>query len=385
MTRTAFPYSEQVLQWVWNEQLFDTDNLFTECGKQIQILKQGVLNNSDGPDFKDGKIIIGGLEWNGSIELHLVSSGWKQHGHHLDKNYNNVILHVVTENEPSSVLTKSDCTPFTLNLLPHLLPDLNVFLTNIEHSKHLPCSKNLKFISEKVFQEQIKKAHHEYLDKKVNDFLSFYSPDISQSLSWKHALIISIFDGFGISNNRLQMQELAKQLLSKEHQSLKDLQKLATRFAFGSESSIEWNLKGCRPNSHPKSRINTAVQFINFILETPFEEFLSPKAIDLWALWCEKINIHKAGHPKILFATVYLPALYFAGSLYHSHSLTESVKDQWNSYQAPIPPILLSKFKKLDVSSSIYKNKLGAIHQLEHYCTPKKCSECLVLKKVISS
>jgi hypothetical protein len=105
----------------------------------------------------------------------------------------------------------------------------------------------------------------------------------------------------------------------------------------------------------------------------------------LWASWCKEIGVHKAGHPKILFATVYLPALYFLGTLYQSKSLIDTVKDLWNTYQAPIPAVLLSKFNKLDIPSSIYRNKLGAVHQLKHYCASKKCSECLVLKNAISS
>lgn len=33
----------------------------------------------------------------GSIELHLKTSAWREHGHHLDPRYNDVILHVVVD------------------------------------------------------------------------------------------------------------------------------------------------------------------------------------------------------------------------------------------------------------------------------------------------
>lgn len=385
MPESSFPYPEQILQWIWNEQLFDTENLLTQCGKQIRILNQGTLNSSDGPDFKQSKILIDDLEWNGSVELHITSNGWRQHGHHTDENYNNVILHVVTESNPIPILTKSESSPFTLNLLPHLPSDLEIFLKNIKSSSHLPCVKNLNFISEEVFNAQIEKAHIEYLDKKVNDFIGFYSPEISQSLAWKHALVISIFDGFGISRNRLPMRQLARQLLSINYTSSNELSRKAKEIAFGLDSDFKWSLKGNRPYSHPSNRIETAIQFMDIVLRTPFEDFLSTDALHLWASWCKKIGIHKAGHPKILFATVYLPALYFLGNMYQSKSLIDTVKDQWNTYQAPIPTILLFKFNKLDIPSSTYRNKLGAVHQLKHYCASKKCSECLVLKNAISS
>lgn len=383
MPESPFPYSEQILQWIWNEQLFDTSCLTTECGKSVQIISQGTLNLSDGPDFNHSKILIGNTAWNGSVELHLQSNGWYQHCHHIDTNYNNVILHVVVENNPSPIETASTSRPYTLNLLPYLDSNLESFLTGLQQTKRLPCADNVAFISNEVFEQQIDKAHLEYFEKKVEDFLGFYSPNKSQEMAWKHALIISIFDGFGISNNRVSMQELADKLLETEYASVQELKIHADRFAFS--ENINWNFKGCRPNSHPAKRIETAVHFLDLVLKTPFEDFLNKDAPGLWTSWCKEIGIQRAGHPKILFATVFLPSLYFLGTLYQSHSLIEATKEIWITYKAPIPKVLFSKFHELEIPASSYQKKLGAIHQLKHYCKAKKCSECFILKNAISS
>ena len=384
MSDTSFPYSEHILQWVWNELLFDTSSLTTECGKSLQILNQGILNKSDGPDFKSSKLLIDGIEWHGSIELHLISSGWISHSHHTDKNYNNVVLHVVAENNPKPVQTSSGSTPFTLNILPHIHPGLVSFLSNLDQSRSLPCSGNLTFLSKEIFREQIERSHQEYLSKKIEDFLSFYSPSISQSLAWKNALILSIFDGLGISGNRHQMQKLASLLLTKKYETRVQLRSEATNIAF-ENPGIKWNHKGLRPHSHPAKRIDTALEFFRFVKLTPFEDFLTPESHKLWFKWAAQIGINNAGLPKILYATVFLPSLYFLGNLFHSEKLIESVKNEWNSFRAPIPKILLSEFTQLNIPPSIYQKKLGSVHQLREYCKPKKCSECLVLKKAISS
>jgi hypothetical protein len=384
MPEASFPYSEQILQWVWNELLFDNTCLRTECGKPIQIIHQGILNHSDGPDFKSSKLVIGNIEWNGSVELHLKSNGWKAHNHHSDHNYNNVILHVVAEENPSPVSTLSGSSPFTLNLLPYIHSDLGAFLSNLDHSKKLPCTGNLTFISEDVFHEQIARSHQEYLNKKVDDFISFYSSDTSQSTAWKNALIVSVFDGLGISRNREQMRTLAYNLLNSKYDSLHGLQSKADDIAFRS-SQINWNFKGTRPHSHPARRIKTAVHFLHLIKSTPFEDLLNADSYKLWNVWCSEIGVQNAGHPKILYATVFLPALYFLGKLYHSEKITAAVKEEWNSFKAPIPKILLSEFAQLKISPSFYQKKLGSIHQLREYCKPKNCSECLVLKKAFSS
>lgn len=385
MPKRSFPYSEQILQWVWNEQLLDTKNLYTQCGKPIKILHQGKLNHTDGPDFKHAKILVGDIEWNGSVELHLVSSGWNHHNHQFDENYDNVILHVVTENNPKAVTTKNGNLPYTLNLLPFISSELHHFLSNLNHSRDLPCASGLHFISEEAFLQQIEKAHQEYLEKKVEDVLAFYSPSIAQSTAWKQALIISIFDGFGISKNRTSMQRLAKSLLQFNYTDISEIQEHAHELAFGASSTLSWNFKGCRPNAHPAKRIKTAIQFMHVIHNTPIEKFLAKNALHFWQHWCKDFGIHNAGHPKILFGTVYLPALYLLGTLYHSQSIRQKVIQKWNSFQAPIPSTLLSKFETLGISSTKYRKKLGSVYQLNKYCRTKNCSECFVLKKAISS
>lgn len=384
MSKKSFPYSEHILQWVWNELLFDTTSLTTECGKSLRILNQGILNRSDGPDFKSSRLLIDGMEWHGSVELHLISSGWVSHNHHTDRNYNNVVLHVVAENSPRKVHTFSGSAPFTLNILPYIHSGLASFLSNFDRSRSLPCSGNLTFLSQEIFQEQIERSHQEYLSKKVDDFLCFFSPSISQSLAWKNALILSIFDGLGISGNRHQMRELASTLLTKKYESLAQLKSQATNIAF-ENPDIKWNYKGLRPNSHPSKRINTAIEFFHFVKSTPFEHFLTPESHKIWFKWCAQIGIQNAGLPKILYATVFLPSLYFLGKLFQSEKIIDSVKNEWNLFSAPIPKILLSEFTQLNISPSVYQKKLGSVHQLREYCKPKKCSECLVLKKAISS
>jgi hypothetical protein len=91
--------TERLLQFIWQFQYFNKGELQTTAGEELQIIFPGNYNTNQGPDFNDAKIKIGKTTWAGNIELHLLSSDWKKHKHQNDKNYNNVILHVVWEDD----------------------------------------------------------------------------------------------------------------------------------------------------------------------------------------------------------------------------------------------------------------------------------------------
>jgi hypothetical protein len=87
--------NEKLFQYIWQFRHFNSNELATVENEPLQVLHPGTLNTNQGPDFLDAKIKIGNTIWAGSVELHLRSSDWKTHKHSEDKNYKNVILHVV--------------------------------------------------------------------------------------------------------------------------------------------------------------------------------------------------------------------------------------------------------------------------------------------------
>lgn len=67
----------------------------TKSGKSIQIISPGIINVSAGPDLLDFAIMMNGKVIVGDAEFHRKSNEWVHHGHGNDKNYENVILHIV--------------------------------------------------------------------------------------------------------------------------------------------------------------------------------------------------------------------------------------------------------------------------------------------------
>src|SRR5689334_24498627 len=91
--------TEKFLHYLWKMKLLRMEDLQTSSGEKIRILKTGEHNHDAGPDFLNARIKIGETEWAGNVEIHMKSSEWNQHHHQHDSGYNNVILHVVFEND----------------------------------------------------------------------------------------------------------------------------------------------------------------------------------------------------------------------------------------------------------------------------------------------
>jgi hypothetical protein len=84
---------------LWAEQPLKGLAYRTSDNKEIRIVSTGLWNSSPGPDFTDARLYIGGQLYKGDVEMHLYSSDWYRHKHHLDNKYNNLVLHVTLWND----------------------------------------------------------------------------------------------------------------------------------------------------------------------------------------------------------------------------------------------------------------------------------------------
>ena len=86
---------EDLLYYVWKFGKLHLQNLQTSQKEAIQIINLGTHNFHAGPDFFNAQLRIGNQVWAGNVEMHVNASDWFVHHHEKDKNYDNVILHVV--------------------------------------------------------------------------------------------------------------------------------------------------------------------------------------------------------------------------------------------------------------------------------------------------
>lgn len=129
--------TERLLQYIWQFQCFNAKQLQTTEGELLQVIQPGMLNTNQGPDFTGARIKLNGTVWAGSIELHILSSGWKNHGHSTDSHYRNVILHVVWKED--AVLPLSFPTLVLHDKVPKVL--LHRYRQLMKTGSFIPCEK----------------------------------------------------------------------------------------------------------------------------------------------------------------------------------------------------------------------------------------------------
>ncbi|MGY8926429.1 MAG: DUF2851 family protein, partial [Flavobacteriales bacterium] len=92
--------TEDYLHFIWKNKRIPKFDFQLKEHQILTIIDVGEYNEHEsGPDFKFGAIQFEGIKFYGHIEMHVKSSDWYKHNHHLDRAYDNVILHVVYEND----------------------------------------------------------------------------------------------------------------------------------------------------------------------------------------------------------------------------------------------------------------------------------------------
>jgi hypothetical protein len=74
--------------------------LTTVDGRSVEVVHRGTWSHGLGPDFRDALLLFDGRELRpGSVEVHLRTAAWHEHGHHLDRRYDDVVLHAVLRHD----------------------------------------------------------------------------------------------------------------------------------------------------------------------------------------------------------------------------------------------------------------------------------------------
>jgi len=200
---------EDLLQYIWQFQYFNNSELYTSSGEAIRIISTGTHNTNQGTDFVNAKIKIGKTIWAGNVEVHINSSDWNMHHHSGDPNYDNVILHVVW-NDNAIVKDRVGNSLHTLELksrVPKLL--LERYKMLMESSQFIPCESQLQQVNELTMANWKQRLVAERLIKKSANILAILKETNSH---WEETFWWLVAANFGLKVNNDLFQQVAKML-----------------------------------------------------------------------------------------------------------------------------------------------------------------------------
>lgn len=200
---------ENFLHYLWRMKRFDLADLRTTQGESITIQNFGTHNHHAGPDFLNAKIQIGETLWAGNVEMHLDASEWLAHKHQDDAAYNNVILHVVMDEDQPIFRASGERIP-CLEIKKRVpLKLVNVYQKLLHNEHWIPCQHH--FFAVKELTKNL------WLDRLLVERLEQKTEVIEQTLdknngNWEETFYQFLAQNFGVKVNAEPFAAVANSL-----------------------------------------------------------------------------------------------------------------------------------------------------------------------------
>ena len=209
---------EDLVRCIWYGGHYDGKNLYTEDGVRLEVINPGGWNVEGGPDFHHCEILFadGGLK-KGDVEVHVYGADWNRHGHHLQKSYNNVCLHVAMWNDKGDEFVYNEVgqTVPQLVLNKYLKADIDELFETINindypksvKTNETPCRKG--FSSKGINRDRI----GAFLDIAGDERITFKARELGNAVdksTFEQVLYESIMEALGYKNNKDQFLRLSE-------------------------------------------------------------------------------------------------------------------------------------------------------------------------------
>ena len=218
---------EDFLHFLWRWRRFDASKQFTSDGQPLEILHPGEPNLHAGPDFFNARIRLNETLWAGNVEIHLNASDWLAHRHDTDPAYDNVILHVVFDEDQR--LCRSNGEPLPCFVLrDRIPPQLLEKYFRLEHERAwVPCEKSLNAVPHIVRLNWLDRLLVERLEQKTESIAQVVA---AAGHHWEESFYRVLARNFGLKVNVEPFEALARvlplRLLAKHQDHLFQLEAL---------------------------------------------------------------------------------------------------------------------------------------------------------------
>ncbi len=418
--------TERLLQFIWQFQYFNRNGLTTSSEESVQIIFPGNTNSNQGPDFSDAKIKIGKTIWAGSVELHLKTSDWKKHNHSGDKNYKNVILHIVWENDDNKFKNSVPLIELK-DRVSKLLLSRYEELMNAQG--FIPCEKIITSVRDITWNAWKERLAVERLLRKSKNAEAYLNQN---KFHWEETFWWLLARNFGIKVNADAFEQIARSIsiniLAKhknqihqveallfgqagllEDEYAEDYPKLLQREYIFLKKKYQLNkihqpvhFLRMRPVNFPTIRLAQLAVLIteSSHLFSKIKEAASAADIKKWFdvtandYWhyhykfdetsaFKKKKLGDAMINNILINSV-CPVL-FAWGNYHQDDKYKNKTLKWLEEISPEKNIITKGFQQLGIENKNACDSQALIELKNEYCVKKRCLDCAVGNAILKS
>jgi len=421
---------EEFLQYIWENSLFETENLQTTGGLPVKIINVGKRNSDSGPDFFNARIKIDDTIWVGNVEIHRLSSDWERHNHSTDKAYNNVILHVAEIIDKPVFRSNGEEIPALVLRYPAALK--TNYQKLIDAKTWIACQNQFHKIDPIILQLGFNRLMIERLEDKTTEILTRLQ---ANNNDWNATFYQMLARMFGFKVNAVPFELLAKSLpveiLAKHKINLFQLEallfgnsgllneqllgddyyiNLRNEYSFlykkyqlkGIESHL-WKFMRLRPGNFPTVRISQFAMLIHrshglfskIIEIESINELKQLFKVQASEYWNQHYNFNKKskqnsvkelGESSInsVILNVVIPFLFVYGDKQNKENLKNRSLEFLEKLPAEVNSIV-EKWQKLGVESHSAFETQALLQLKNKYCELKKCLNCQIGVKLVRS
>ncbi len=422
--REAESITERLLHFIWQFQYFNKRGLVTTTGEAIEILFPGHYNTNQGPDFGDARIKINNTTWAGTVELHIKTSDWQKHNHQHDKNYNNVILHIVWQ----------DDLPADNNTIPIL--ELNdktskLLLSRYEElmnaTSFIPCQKMINTVPGITWTSWKERLLAERLLRKAKTIETFLNQN---NHHWEETFWWLLARNFGMKVNADAFEQIARsiplQILAKHKNQIhqlealllgqagllnqdfeedyplmlqKEYQFLKTKYKPNPVSVPVYFLR-MRPGNFPTIRlaqlamlVHDSVHLFSKIQEAEsvadVKKWMDITANDYWHYhyrFDEPSDFKRKKLGQVMIDNIIIntvaPVLFAYGN-YHNENKFKEKALQWLEATGAENNSITKGFYQLSIENKNAYDSQSLIELKNEYCNKRRCLECSVGNSIL--
>jgi hypothetical protein len=408
---------EEFIYYLWENRLLSTD-LQTVDGEDVSVLSVGVRNYDSGPDFLNARVKIGNTLWVGHVEMHVNASDWFRHGHHDDKAYDNVVLHMVYHNdcERLDIPTVEIEGKFDENILAR-------YDGFMKSRLWIPCEKLITSVQQFTWLSWLERLVVERLETEVKDVRAWL---VENNYDWEETVYQRVMRYLGMKVNNDAFERLAKLLPLKILRKHLDNSLQVAAMLFGCAGFLEqefteaypillkrefkmlkskfnlsvmpmsyWKFLRMRPPNFPTIRLAQTASLISSC-DSLFSKLLSIndlKAIrdlfdvdadDYWNTHFifekpSKMMIKTLGQTAVdvLIINAIVPVLFCYGMYHDDEELKERSVGFLETMEAE-DNLVIRRFRKMGVGVCNAQQSQAVLHLYNCYCKKRKCLNCRV-------